>query len=95
MVSLLLGLSIAVIVDVANQKMWTLSEVEALLGTTVLVEIPEIATASDLIAAGRKRKIHLASLIVLSSAYGFCLYFAYIHQSFLLRHLEPVIKRLY
>ena len=95
MISLLAGIAIAVIVDVANQKMWTLSEIETLLGTTVLVEIPEIVTPADLIAARRKRRLHLASFVVLSAAYGFCLYFAYIHQSFVLSHLEPVIKRLY
>jgi uncharacterized protein involved in exopolysaccharide biosynthesis len=95
MLSLLIGMALAVIVDVANQKMWTLSEVEALLGTTVLVEIPEIVTPSDLDESKRKRKIYLTSFTVLSAAYGFCLYLAYVHQSFVLKHLEPVIKRLY
>lgn len=95
LLSLLAGMVIAVIVDVSNQKMWTLSDVEALLGVTVLVEIPEIVTESDLRAVRRKGTIHMASVAVLLAAYGVSLYFVYIHQSFVLRHLEPVIKRLY
>ena len=95
LISLLTGIALAVLVDIANQKMWTLSEVEALLGTTVLVEIPEIVTTADLDEARRRKKIYLASFSILSAAYGFCLYFAYVHQGFVLKHLEPVIKRLY
>jgi succinoglycan biosynthesis transport protein ExoP len=95
LLSLLTGMALAVVVDIANQKMWTLSEVETLLGTTVLVEIPEIVSPSDLDDNKRRRKLYLASFTVLSAAYGFCLYFAYVHQGFVLKHLEPVIKRLY
>jgi polysaccharide chain length determinant protein (PEP-CTERM system associated) len=93
--SLLMGILIAIIVDIANQKMWTLSDVEVFLGTTVLVEIPEIVIASDLEARLRKRWFHIASFAFLAMAYGVSLYFAFIHQSFVLRHLDPVIKRLY
>jgi hypothetical protein len=95
MLSLLIGIALAIIVDVANQKMWTLSEVEALLGTTVLVEIPEIVTPSDLDENNRRKKIYLASFTILSTVYGVCLYLAYLHQGFVLKQLEPVIKRLY
>jgi len=95
MLSLLGGLALAVIVDIANQKMWTLSDVEALLGTTVLVEIPEIVTSSDLNKSRRKRMIYAASIAALSAVYGICLYFAYLHQGFVLRHLDPFIQRLY
>jgi len=95
LLSLLAGIALAVIVDVANQKMWTLSDVESLLGTTVLVEIPEIVTASDLSDGRRRRVIQLASFTILSAVYGVCLYFVYLHQGFVLRQLEPVIKRLY
>jgi len=95
LLSLLAGMGIAAAVDIANQKMWTLSDVEALLGTTVLVEIPEIVTPADIAEGRRRRSIYVASIAALSAAYGAGLYFAYIHQSFVLRHLEPVIKRLY
>jgi polysaccharide chain length determinant protein (PEP-CTERM system associated) len=93
--SLLFGIALAIIVDVANQKMWTLSDVESLLGTTVLVEIPEIVTLADLSAGRRKKQIHLVSAAAASALYGVCLYFAYVHQGFLMTQLEPVIRRLY
>ena len=93
--SLLFSIALAIIVDVANQKMWTLSDVESLLGTTVLVEIPEIVTLADLSADRRRKRIHLASAAVASALYGACLYFASVHQNFLMTQLEPVIRRLY
>lgn len=93
--SLLFSIALAILVDVANQKMWTLSDVESLLGTTVLVEIPEIVTVADLSAGRRRKRIHLASAAVASALYGACLYFAYVHQGFLMTQLEPVIRRLY
>ena len=37
LISLLIGMAFAIIVDIANQKMWTQSDIEALLGATVLV----------------------------------------------------------
>jgi polysaccharide biosynthesis transport protein len=95
MASLFGGLALAVIVDIANQKMWTMSDVEALLGTTVLVEIPEIVTSSDLDKSRRKRMIYAASIAGLSVVYVACLYFVYLHQGFVLRHLDPFIQRLY
>jgi len=93
--SLLFSIALAIIIDVANQKMWTLSDVESLLGTTVLVEIPEIVTLADLGASRRKKRIHIASAAVASALYGACLYFAFLHQGFLMTQLEPVIRRLY
>jgi len=95
LISLLASMVIAVIADVANQKMWTTSEIEALMGASVLVEIPEIVTESDLREARRKRKIYVASLAALSAVYGACLYFVYLHQTFVLMQLEPVLKKLY
>jgi uncharacterized protein involved in exopolysaccharide biosynthesis len=93
--SLLFSIALAIIIDVANQKMWTLSDVESLLGTTVLVEIPEIVTLADLSAAHRRKRVHLASFAVASAAYGACLYFAYVHQSFVMTQLDPLFRRLY
>jgi polysaccharide chain length determinant protein (PEP-CTERM system associated) len=95
MFSLLFSIALAFVVDIANQKMWTLSDVESLLGTTVLVEIPEIVTSADMSATRRNKRVHLASLAVFSAVYGACLYLTYIHQSFVMTQLEPVIRRLY
>jgi hypothetical protein len=93
--SLLFSIALAILIDVANQKMWTLSDVESLLGTTVLVEIPEIITLADLSAGRRRKRIHLVSAAAASALYGACLYFAHVHQDFLMTQLEPVIRRLY
>jgi len=95
LVSLLVGVLIGFVVDIANQKMWTLSDVETLLGTTVLVEIPEIVTPTDLEIKKKKRLKYVASLAAVSAAYGFGLYFLYLHQGFVLRHLDPLLQRLY
>src|SRR5262249_55466877 len=45
--SLGVGLLLAVGVDLLQQKIWTEFELETLLGTAVLAEIPEILTATD------------------------------------------------
>jgi len=95
MMSLFAALALALIVDIANQKMWTMSDVETLLGTTVLVEIPEIVTPSDLNKSRRKKMVFAASVAALSAVYGVCLYFVYLHQGFVLRQLDPIIQRLY
>jgi uncharacterized protein involved in exopolysaccharide biosynthesis len=93
--SLVFSIALAIIIDIANQKMWTLSDVESLLGTTVLVEIPEIVTLADLSASRRRKRLHLACFAAGSAAYGACLYFASVHQGFLMTQLEPVFRRLY
>jgi len=95
MVSLFVGLALAFIIDIANQKMWTLADVESILGTSVLVEIPEIVTAADLLAVRRRKIKQIISTVVIASAYGVCLYLVYIHQGFFLRSLEPLIQRFY
>src|SRR5206468_8127218 len=46
-ISLLLSVSFVVAFHIARQRIWTQSEVEALWGVPVLVDIPEILTDSD------------------------------------------------
>ena len=95
LLSLLAGIAVGVVVDIANQKMWTLSDVEVLLGAPVLVEIPEIITPADLKERYRKRNTHIALLAALSAVYGVCLYLIYTHQSGVLNRIDPLIMRLY
>src|SRR5262249_52771214 len=64
-VSLLISIAIAFIADISTQKIWTPSEVEALLGITVLAEIPQILTNSDLVVARKKRYTFIASSVAL------------------------------
>src|SRR5262249_28325653 len=94
-VSLLISIAIAFIADISTQKIWTPSEVEALLGITVLAEIPQILTNSDLVVARKKRYTFIASSVALAAVYGLCLYGVYVKQGFILRHLDTVIQKFY
>jgi len=92
--SLALSAGFAVAVDVARQKIWTQSEIEALWGVPVLVDIPEIVTDSD-VADLRRRKLALAlSSAGATAAYAACLYLMYLNSDFILRRLDPLIQRL-
>ncbi|MCH8017288.1 MAG: hypothetical protein IH917_11760, partial [Acidobacteria bacterium] len=53
--SLGMGGGLAVAVDFLGQKFWLHSEVEALLGVRLLVEIPEIVTEGELRERKRRR----------------------------------------
>lgn len=92
-ISLVIGIILAVLVDVINQKIWTQSEIENLLGVTVLIEIPEIVTNSDLYLARRKKVTQAATGLALSAAYVSSLYLIYVNQAAVLRRLDPVIQR--
>src|SRR5262249_24964908 len=94
-VSLFVGIAFAVAVEIAKEKIWTHSEIEGLLGATVLVEIPEILSDSDIARTRRKRIMFVASSLATATAYGLCLYLLYIHQASFLRYLDPLLQRLY
>ncbi len=49
------GVALAFAVDLFDQKLWTHTEVEKLLGVPVLIEIPEIVTEADLQSRKRRR----------------------------------------
>jgi hypothetical protein len=92
-ISLLVAIAFAAAVDIARQKVWTQSQIEALWGLPVLVEIPTIVTDADL-AEDRKMKYKIllasaASVLV----YGFCLYSIYLKHSFILRQLDPLLQK--
>ena len=93
--SLLISLAIAFVVDIANQKTWTQSDVTYLMGVKVLVEVPRIVTRDGAARTLQKRVGFLSSVGVGAIAYAVVLYFAYTHQSFVLHHLDPIIQRLY
>jgi succinoglycan biosynthesis transport protein ExoP len=93
--SLAIGIALALVTDVANQKIWTHSEIEHLLGGAVLAEIPEILTDADLVHARKKKTIFVASSIAAAAAYSVCLYMVYAHQGFILRQIDPLLQRLY
>jgi polysaccharide chain length determinant protein (PEP-CTERM system associated) len=95
MASLLISLSIAFAVDIANQKMWTAADVSWLVSARVLVEIPEITMRNRVALNRRKRIGFLASVGFGAVVYSTCLYFAYLHQGFVLQYLDPLIQRFY
>jgi succinoglycan biosynthesis transport protein ExoP len=92
--SLIIAIGFAVAVDVARQRVWTQTEIEAFWGTPVLIDIPEIVTDSD-VAVQRKRKIVVtASSVGAAAAYSVCLYIMYIKHASILQHLDPVLQKL-
>jgi polysaccharide biosynthesis transport protein len=56
--SLGLGLAVAVGVDFVDQKVWTQAELERLIGSPVLVEIPEIVSSRQLRHEVKKKHRH-------------------------------------
>jgi len=92
-VSLLLSLAFAVGVDVARQRIWTQSEIEAFWGTRVLVSIPEILTDGDVAAAKRKKWIFVTSAVGAALVFSVCLYGMHLKHDFILRQLDPVLQK--
>jgi polysaccharide chain length determinant protein (PEP-CTERM system associated) len=93
LISLLISIGIAVVVDVAGQKIWTPTQVETLWGLPVLVDIPEIVTDVDVAALRRARYTYTAYSIAGASFWSVCLYGMYLKQAFLLRLLDPVLQK--
>jgi polysaccharide chain length determinant protein (PEP-CTERM system associated) len=93
--SLLIALGLAFLVDVAYQKTWTQSDITHLLGVKVLAEVPRIATRNGAAKAQKKRFGFVTSVGIAGVAYAVFLYFAYAHPGFVLRQLDPLIQKLY
>lgn len=94
LLTLALSIGFATVVDVARQKIWTQSQVEAFWGVPVLVDIPAIVTASDL-ALQRRRKIrHTAYSVAAGFVWSLFLYALYVKHEFVLQQLDPVIQKL-
>jgi len=74
--SLSFGAAMAFTVDLFDQKLWTHTEVETLLGTPVLVEVAEIFTEEDLQNRKRKRWIHFTLSILAVGVFCSALYYA-------------------
>ena len=93
-ISLAVGVVVAWIVDGLNQMVWTQRELERLLETPVLVEIPTLVSVSDIIRARRRRLAHAVLLVLSAGVYLGGLYYLYLKQSALLRLLDPLIEKL-
>ena len=77
--SLSFGGVMAFAVDLFDQKLWTHTEVEKLLGAPVLVEVAEIISEKDLQNRKRKRRIHLTLSILAVALFCSALYYTYVH----------------
>ncbi len=93
-ISLVLAVVVAWIVDGLNPRVWTQRQLERLLETPVLVEIPSLASVSDIIRARRRKFVHALLFILSAGIYMGGLYYLYLKQSALLRLLDPIIERL-
>jgi uncharacterized protein involved in exopolysaccharide biosynthesis len=94
MASLALAVCLAVVVDVACQRVRTQSEIEAFWGAPVLIEIPEILTDSDVAVQRKRQLVFTASYLGTMAAYGFCLYLMYLKHGFILQRLDPILQKL-
>jgi succinoglycan biosynthesis transport protein ExoP len=94
MASFVAALAIAVGVDVARQRIWTQSQIEAFWGVPILIDIPEILTDSDLARVRKKKYAYALSSVAAVAVYGVCLYVMYAKHSFILQQLDPVLQKL-
>jgi polysaccharide chain length determinant protein (PEP-CTERM system associated) len=90
--SLALAVAFAGAIDLARQRIWTQSQVEAMWGVPVLVDIPSILTDADLTAV-KKKKFNFAMYSLAGFfVYMVCLYGVYVKQNFIIRTLDPVLQ---
>jgi polysaccharide biosynthesis transport protein len=92
--SLAVSIGIALLVDIARQRVWTQSEIESLWGVPVMVDIPQILTDSDLAVVRRKKWVFAASSLAAMAVFSVCLYGIYLKHNSILQHLDPVLQRL-
>jgi succinoglycan biosynthesis transport protein ExoP len=90
---LVLSIIFAVFVDIARQRVWTQSEVEAFWGVPVLVDIPQILTDQDLAADRKKKWVFAAGALVASLVLSVFLYGVHLKHEFILRQLDPVLQK--
>lgn len=93
-ISLAAAILIAWVVELMNQRVWTHRELERLLGHPVLIEIPSLVAASDIVRARRKKLVYGLVFVVSAGAYMGGLYYLYLKQSALLRLLDPIIQKI-
>jgi succinoglycan biosynthesis transport protein ExoP len=93
-VSLALAVVVAWVVDGLNPRVWTQRQLERLLETPVLVEIPSLASVSDIIRARRMKFVHALLIIMSGGVYMGALFYLYMKQSALLSLLDPIIEKL-
>jgi hypothetical protein len=92
-ISLGIGIGLALVIDLLNQKIWTQTEIEQSFDVPVLAEIPEIVTDADRLLARKKRIVAAALAGVSGTAYLGALYFVYLWQMRVLKVLDPILQK--
>jgi polysaccharide biosynthesis transport protein len=77
-----------------DPKVYTQAEVERFLEAPVLVEIPRIATESDLKNLRKTNFVHAGIAVLSMAVYMGGLYYVYLRHSSALRVFEPVMEKL-
>ena len=92
--SLVLAIAFAFVVDLARQRVWTQSEIEAFWGVPVMVDIPAIVSDADQTELRKKRLAFATFFLAGFVVYGAFLYGVYLNNNYILQQLDPVLQTL-
>jgi polysaccharide biosynthesis transport protein len=92
-VSLALALIVAFSVDLSTRRVFTGAEVERIMDTPILVEIPRLVSAYDKRRARKLRTAYAALFMIGMGAYVGGLYYLFMNQSHLVKIIEPLIEK--
>ena len=93
LLSLALAIGVALVVDVARQRVWTQAEIEAMWGVPVMVDIPAIVTDSDQDDLRKKRLMFASLTLAFLFFYSVCLYGVNLKHNYILQRLDPVLQK--
>jgi len=92
LVSLGVSLLAAFLAGIFNQRIWTQPELERFIGAPVLVEIPSIASPTDLRRQRMKKLFHAAIVAVCLGGYLGGVGYLYLKQPAFLQAVDPVME---
>src|SRR5688572_3770810 len=92
--SLLIAIAFAFVVDLTRQRVWTQSEIEALWGVPVMVDIPAIVSDEDQAVLRKKRFAFATFFLAGFVVYSAFLYGVYLNNNYILQQLDPVLQTL-
>jgi uncharacterized protein involved in exopolysaccharide biosynthesis len=93
-ISLAVGVGLAIVVNMLNQRIWTHHELERALEAPVLVEIPAMIIPSDIRRARIKMALQAVLGVVCAGIYTGGLYYLYLKQAGVVRILDPLIEKI-
>jgi polysaccharide biosynthesis transport protein len=93
LLSLALAIGVALVADIARQRVWTQAEIESIWGVPVMVDIPAIVTDSDQDDLRKKRLMFASLSLAFLFFYSVCLYGVYLKHNYILQRLDPVLQQ--